>query len=132
MNQTTEPGAAAPTGDWAAKNASWMIGWGIPAIALAGGVFTDTEAWIWPLGLAWMGTACLLNARRCGRMHCHFTGPFFLVMALLSLLNGLGVLPLSEQRWAWIGGAIAVGWLVLHVAPEHLWGRYRSTRADRV
>ena len=113
--------------DWAARNVSWMVGWGLPAIALAVGAFTDTEMWIWAPMLTWMGVACLLNARRCGRMHCHFTGPFFLVMALASLLFGLGVLPLGAEGWAWLGGAVVVGWLSLRTTPERLWGRYRDT-----
>ena len=77
--------------------------------------------------LTWMGVACLVNARRCGRVHCHFTGPFLLVMALASLLFSLGVLPLGPEGWAWLGGALVLGWLSLRSAPEHLWGRYRGT-----
>lgn len=113
--------------DWGARNVSWMVGWGLPAIALASGAFTDTEIWIWAPMLTWMGVACLLNARRCGRMHCHFTGPFFLMMALVSLLFSLGVLPLGGEGWAWLGGVVVAGWLVLRTAPERLWGSYRSS-----
>lgn len=29
-----------------------------------------------------MGLACLANAARCRRMHCYFTGPYFLLLAL--------------------------------------------------
>jgi hypothetical protein len=119
--------AAPSSRDWAARNASWMLGWGLPAITLAVGAFTDTEMWIWAPMLTWMGVACLVNARRCGRVHCHFTGPFFLVMALASLLFSLGVLPLGSEGWAWLGGALALGWLSLRSVPEHLWGRYRGT-----
>ena len=60
---------------------------------------------------SWMGVACLLNARRCGRMRCHFTGPFFLAMAVASLLFSLGALPLGSEGWAF----------------KRLWERYRST-----
>ena len=45
--------------------------------------------------LAWMGAACLANARRCGRMHCFFTGPFFLAMAALALAVGLDIVSLG-------------------------------------
>ena len=82
---------ASSSRDWVARNASWMLGWGLPTITLAVGAFTDTEMWIWAPMLTWMGVACLVNAGRCGRVHCHFTGPFFLVMALASLLFSLGV-----------------------------------------
>jgi len=29
-----------------------------------------------------MGGACLVNAVRCGRLHCYVTGPFFLLGAI--------------------------------------------------
>jgi len=25
--------------------------------------------------IAWMGSVCIMNSRRCGRVHCRFTGP---------------------------------------------------------
>jgi len=113
--------------DWDARYASWMIGWGLPAIALAGAAFSDIEKLVWAPMLTWMGVACMVNARRCSRMHCHFTGPFFLVMAFLSLLYSLDALPLGAHGWAWLGGAIVVGWLGLRTAPERLWGPYRRS-----
>src|SRR5205809_7561377 len=33
--------------------------------------------------LGFMGTVCLLNASRCGRIHCYLTGPFFISVLLL-------------------------------------------------
>ena len=45
---------------------------------------------VWPTVLTSMGVACFLNARRCGRIHCYFTGPLFLVLAGIGLLYGLG------------------------------------------
>ena len=38
--------------------------------------------WIWIVALLWMGGACLVNAVRCGRLHCYVTGPFFLLGAI--------------------------------------------------
>ena len=38
----------------------------------------------WPVAFTWMGIACVFNATRCGRMHCYFTGPFFLLLAAVS------------------------------------------------
>jgi hypothetical protein len=32
-----------------------------------------------------MGVACIVNALRCGRVHCYLTGPFFLLMAVIAL-----------------------------------------------
>jgi hypothetical protein len=46
-------------------------------------------ALVWMFSLAWMGTGCLLNARRCHRLHCYISGPaFFLGAVALALLTG--------------------------------------------
>ena len=47
--------------------------------------------------LTWMGAACLHNARGCGRLHCYLTWPYFLLLALISLLYGVGVVPLGAR-----------------------------------
>jgi len=67
-----------------------------------------------------MGTACLINARRCGRVHCCFTGPYFLVMAGIVALHGRGAIPLGPRGWAWIGGAIAVGTAAIWILSKRL------------
>src|SRR6266446_6699546 len=36
---------------------------------------------LWTTSFVVMGAACLLNAARCGRVHCWFTGPFFILAA---------------------------------------------------
>ena len=59
--------------DWARNCCSpqFLIAWGIPISALVLSSSTGIGlAWIWPIGLAWLGIACLLNARRCSRTHC--------------------------------------------------------------
>lgn len=89
---------------------------------------------IWPGALSWMGVACLLNAKRCGRLHCFLTGPFFLCIAALSLLHGLDVLSLGDNGWGWLVVVlIAGGWGLLWKLPEYLWGSYverKSTVQD--
>lgn len=85
----------------------------------------------WARGLAWavclgvMAGACLANARRCGRVHCYFAGPFLLLMALLSLAHGFGFVPLGRQGWNWIAAASLLGSFALCVASETVLGRYR-------
>ncbi len=37
----------------------------------------------------------MANALRCGRLHCYITGPFFVAMAIVTLLYGLGAVPLG-------------------------------------
>ncbi len=80
---------------------------------------------IWPVALVWMGVACLMNARRCGRRHCYLTGPFFLVMAALALCHGAGIVPLGDSGFFWLGVVLLVGgYGVLWKLPEYLWGAY--------
>jgi Ca2+/Na+ antiporter len=45
---------------------------------------------VWIIALIWMGSACILNARRCGRTHCRYTGPYYLVMIVPVLLLAAG------------------------------------------
>ena len=102
----------------------------IPAVAIAvAGNSHFSSGWrtiVWTLALVIMGTACVVNALRCGRLHCYLTGPFFLLMALVTLVYGLGVLPLGRSGWNVIGLTILVGAMVLCCLPEMLFGKYRK------
>jgi len=104
-----------------------------PLCAFALG-FQEPPAWktvLWTTSLAFMGAVCLLNAFRCGRIHCLFTGPFFILGAVVSLGYGLGLLPLGPSGWKWIGAVTIVGAIMLTCAPELVLGRYRPVnRAD--
>lgn len=72
-----------------------------------------------------MGTACILNALRCGRIHCYLTGPFFLLMAVAVVLHGLGIVWLGPNGWIWLGlTLIVVGGGLLWYLPERVWGKY--------
>ena len=100
--------------------------WIVPVVILfiadsLGGVYATV---LWPVALTFMGTACLVNARRCGRRHCFFTGPFFLILAGISLLYGLGILPLGLHGWQWLTDALLIGGCVLCCTPEWLFGKY--------
>ncbi len=112
--------------DWASTRRGQLVGWAFPATGMVVGGVLDVEAVVWPAALAWMGGACLANARRCGRMHCFFTGPFLLAMAALALAVGLDVVSLGARGWGWIGGGTLAGAVLLYVVPEHIWGRYRA------
>lgn len=70
------------------------------------------------------------NARRCGRLHCFFTGLFFLSMALVSLVHGFGRISLGGDGWAWIGGATLVGTCLLTILPERIWGHHAGGEGD--
>ena len=85
------------------------------------------RAGVWALCLGIMAVGCLVNALRCGRMHCYFTGPFLILMGLACLLYGFGALPLGANGWSWISGVTVGGAAFLGCVPELLFGRYRRT-----
>jgi hypothetical protein len=70
---------AQPSADWAGNIRSWGLIWGLPRAVIIVGFFVDEplRTVMWVISLGWMGTACLLNARRCGRTHCRFMGPYY-------------------------------------------------------
>src|SRR5215510_8694778 len=80
----------------------FMLYW-LPAIAIiAVGPLAISSGWravVWTLALGTMGLACIVNALRCGRVHCYLTGPFFLLMALVALLYGLDILHFGGNGW---------------------------------
>jgi hypothetical protein len=55
------------------------------------------RAVVWIAILTWMGCACILNARCCGRTHCPYTGPFFLGMAVLVTDYAADMVSLGNQ-----------------------------------
>ena len=119
------PSVKAPRTDWA-SGLRGCLTWGIPAAVL---ITTPVQyfAIVWPAVLTFMGVACILNARHCGRIHCYFTGPFFLLLALVGLLYGLDVVPLGTRGWSMLSIALVVGAVAFLYVPEWLWGRYRSS-----
>ena len=124
---------AARKPDWAASTRTFLVFWGLPiALLIVSGAVANEAVMIiaWPLSLGWMGGACFLNALRCGRFHCLITGPFFLALGVLSLLHGLGILPLGAQGWHWLGSLTAVGGVSLTSGPEWIWGRYVGSNKD--
>jgi hypothetical protein len=72
-----------------------------------------------------MGVACIVNALRCGRVHCYLTGPFFLLMALIALSYGLGILHLGANGWNLLGLMTLIGAIALGCLPEMFLGKYR-------
>lgn len=83
---------------------------------------------IWPAALIWMGSACLVNARRCRRTHCRFTGPFYLLVAALVVAFAAGVLPIRDHGWLILGAATIVGTAVLWWGSERVWGSFWPDR----
>ena len=107
---------------------SSLLLWCVPTLALVlSSPLGDERWWIWSPALVVMGTACLVNAARCGRLHCYLTGPVFLLAAVFSTLRGWQRMSIS---WNWIGGFSLFAWLAGYVL-ELFTGPYaESTRRD--
>lgn len=116
--------------DWAAGWRSLAGLWGIPAAAMLMALSLGPlpRAGIWAAALIWMGGACIVNARRCGRTHCRFTGPFYLLMAAVVVAHAAGVLPIGERGWVFLGMATIVGTALLWWGSERIWGLFWPRR----
>lgn len=100
--------------------ALWL--WRFPTLMIVAGAFWPSgRFWLWIPAFLVAGGACVVNARRCGRVHCYATGPLYLGAAAYLLLALLDRLPF---RFGWFL-AIVVGLSLLAHAAERLLGRYR-------
>ena len=105
----------------------------LPAIAIVvAGAPAISNGWrtvVWVVALAIMGAACIVNALRCGRVHCYITGPFLLLMAVAALLYGLGILHFGGNGWNLLGLIALIGAIALWCLLEMFLGKYRKGRA---
>jgi len=76
-----------------------------------------------------MGVVCIVNALRCGRVHCYLTGPFFILIALVALSYGLDILRLGGNGWNLLGLIALIGAIALWCLLEMFLGKYRKGRA---
>jgi hypothetical protein len=98
--------------------------WIAPSVLiLVGALVPAARTLLWIPSFVLMGLSCLVNTRRCGRLHCHATGPLFLAAALATVLEvvGLRLLP-----WTTVLVVVVVGTVVAFVV-EWVRGRYVST-----
>src|SRR6266478_8157517 len=97
--------------DWLRTPRTNLLAWWIPQAAILAGLLVPVpvRAAIWIVALIWMGTACILNARRCGRTHCRYTGPYYLAMSLPVLALGVGFPSAGIYPWIVLGGIIVGG-----------------------
>ena len=112
--------------DWAASLRSYLSIWGLPKVAIIVSAIAPLpfRTVVWITALAWMGFACMMNSRRCGRVHCRYTGPFYLSLIVPVLLLGLGVIEEGPYAWIVLGGLGVFGGYVITWATEGIWGRY--------
>ena len=114
--------------DWAGNFRTYALAWGAPSLAIVSGSLVDPPArtLVWSAALLWMGTACLMNARRCGRVHCRFTGPFYLALIIPVVLQGYGLVSLGPYAWWILGAAILFGGKIIWWATEAAWGKFST------
>jgi hypothetical protein len=85
----------------------WL--WCAPAVIAIGASFLvnnhtvalTAAGVLWTIATAWIGIGCIINARRCGRVHCAIDAVLFPLLSLSGLLNIVGVLAFSwNLYWA--------------------------------
>jgi hypothetical protein len=112
--------------DWLRSPRTNLLAWWIPQVAILAGLFVPVplRSVIWIIALIWMGTACLLNARRCGRTHCRYTGPYFLAMIVPVLVLASGIVSVDFYGWFGLGVLILAGSKIIWWATESTWGKF--------
>jgi hypothetical protein len=109
------------------------MAWWVPTALIVAGLLASVpqRTGIWVAALAWMGLACLLNARRSGRTHCRFTGPYYLLMIVPTLVLGMMDAPL--YAWLVLAAFAFLGDKIIWWSTEHAWGTFTSTKhAERL
>ena len=114
--------------DWLHSRRASLLAWWVPHAAIVASLFAPVpvRAGIWTIALVWMGVACLLNARRCGRTHCRYTGPYFLAMIAPVFLLAAGIGSAGFWGWLILGVLILAGSRGIWWATEHAWGKFSS------
>jgi hypothetical protein len=110
--------------DWLDNRRASVLAWWVPLALIVAGVFVPmllrTVGWVVALG--WMGTACMLNARRCSRTHCRYTGPYYLAMIVPVVV--LGLMTVDLLGWISLGVFIVGGSGLIWWATERTWGKF--------
>src|SRR5712672_3913128 len=97
--------------DWLGSVHTSLLAWWMPKAVILAGLFVPVSfrAVIWIIALIWMGTACILNARRCNRTHCRYTGPYYLAMIMPVLVLAFGIVSSDLYGWLLLGALILAG-----------------------
>src|SRR5882724_4345408 len=110
-------GTAQASRDWLGSTFINLLAWWLPYAVILGGLFVPIpmRAIIWTIALIWMGAACILNSKRCGRTHCRYTGPFYLSMIAPVLVLASGIVAVSFYGWLLLcvlilGGSWIIWW----------------------
>ena len=117
---------AKSTADWVGNARTNILAWWIPKGAIIAALLAPVpvRAAIWTIALIWMGTACILNARRCGRTHCRYTGPYYLAMIAPVVLFASGIVSAHFYGWLALSILIVCGGWTIWWATERAWGKF--------
>ena len=116
--------------DWLRSPRTSALAWWVPQSAIIASLFfaVSLRTVIWVVALIWMGTACILNAKRCARTHCRYTGPYYLAMIAPVLAFGSGILEADFLGWIVLAVIILVGSKLIWWATERAWGKFSYPR----
>jgi len=100
------------------------MAWWVPTALIVAGLLASTplRMFIWVAALVWMVVTCLLNAKRSGRTHCRFTGPYYLAMSIPALT--LAALNAPPYGWLVLAALILLGDKIIWWATERVWGPF--------
>lgn len=117
------------------RTSSFLWIWGLPAALVFFANAARHAHWLsfvaagllMTFSVAWIGIACYINGRRCGRAHCVIDGYLLPLLAVLGVLNVAGVTAISWQSYLNIFALI----VVLSFVPECFGAKYlrRGMRA---
>ena len=112
--------------DWLGSVHTSLLAWWMPKVAILACLFVPASfrSLIWIIALIWMGTACILNARRCNRTHCRYTGPYYLAMIVPVMALGAGLVTVGILGWVCLGVIILGGSGLIWWATERAWGKF--------
>ena len=113
--------------DWVERPGMGFVWWCLPlGIGVASNFFVISAratALIWMVSFLWMGTGCILNARRCHRLHCYISGPVFFLGAAALALFAAGIALLGPHSLNNIVG-LTLTIALLSYVPEMIWRKY--------
>jgi hypothetical protein len=102
---------------------SAILLWYLPAFALIIGLnWATARTWLWIPAFLVMGGACLVNAARCGRLHCFVTGPLYLLAAIYVAVAAFGLVPMRPNIFL----LVVAGITICAFVAERPLGTYRN------
>ncbi len=105
--------------------------WGIPIILLCSVNFLEEFLPVAPIVLImagtyiWMGVGCIINAMRCGRLHCYLAGPVMVLGGSLIFALGFDLIDLGLIRVMHLSYT-TIALVALTFVLEWLWGTYAN------